>query len=179
MLDLSISGSNNEMVTIVESDQAFTLEARRFGHGVGMSQRGAQWMAGQYGMLFHEIMKFYYPGLVLMRVQAGDAVLPTVPQALAASPAPPATPTPRPTLMPVTTAEMPADAWLASVEHIDDDSSLNLRAEPNQASEILMRLYKHQQLIILETCENPEWVHVKTDAAQGYVMVSFLEKIGE
>ncbi len=179
MLDLSISGSNNEMVTIAESDQAFTLEARRFGHGVGMSQRGAQWMAGQYGMLFHEIMKFYYPGLVLMRVQAGDAVLPTVPQALAASPAPPATPTPRPTLMPVTTAEMPEDSWLASVEHIEDDSSLNLRAEPNQASEILMRLYKHQQLIVLETCENPEWVHVKTDAAEGYVMVSFLEKIGE
>ena len=178
-LKISISGSDNEMITLVENDNAFVLEARRYGHGVGMSQRGAQWMAGQYGKLFHEILKFYYPGLELMRVQAGDPVLPTAPEILAATPAPAATPTPRPTLMPVTTAGMPEGAWLASVENIEDDSSLNLRSEPSQASEILMRLYKHQQLIVLEACEDPAWVHVKTDAAEGYVMVSFLEKIGQ
>ena len=178
-LKLSISGADNELITLVENEDSFVLEARRYGHGVGMSQRGAQWMAGQYGKLFHEILKFYYPGMVLMRVQAGDPVLPTAPEILAATPAPPATPTPRPTLMPVTTAGMPEGAWLASVEHIEDDSSLNLRSEPSQASEILMRLYKHQQLIVLETCEDPAWVHVKTDAAEGYVMTSFLEKIGQ
>lgn len=60
------------------------------------------------------------------------------------------------------------------MEGIDDDSSLNLRAEPNTAAEILMRLYKHQQLIVLETCEDPAWVKVKTDVIEGYVMVSFL-----
>ena len=176
-LNLSIYGADNEMITLTETDTHFVLEARRYGHGVGMSQRGAQWMAGKYGKLFHEILAFYYPGMTLMRVQAGDPVLPTAQPELANSPAPPATPTPRPTLMPVTADQLPEGAYLASVEGIDDDSSLNLRAEPNTAAEILMRLYKHQQLIVLESCEDPAWVKVKTDVIEGYVMVSFLSPV--
>jgi hypothetical protein len=78
--------------------------------------------------------------------------------------------------MPVT-GTLPEGAWLASVEGIADDSSLNLRAEPNSAAEILMRLYKHQPLVVLEACEDPLWVHVRTDATEGYVMVSFLEAV--
>ena len=176
-LNLSISGTDNEMVSLVTRDDAFVLEARRYGHGVGMSQRGAQWMAGEYGKLFHEILAFYYPGMVLKRVSAGDPVLPTPPVSLAATPAPPATPTPRPTLMPVTTDGLPEGAWVAFVTNIEDNSSLNLRAEPSQASEILMRLYKNQRLIVLETCEDPAWAYVKTDVIEGYVMVSFLETV--
>ena len=176
-LNLSIYGADNEIITLTETDTHFVLEARRYGHGVGMSQRGAQWMAGKYGKLFHEILAFYYPGMTLMRVQAGDPVLPTAQPELANSPAPPATPTPRPTLMPVTADQLPEGAYLASVEGIDDDSSLNLRAEPNTAAEILMRLYKHQQLIVLETCEDPAWAKVKTDVIEGYVMVSFLSPV--
>ncbi len=178
-LGLSISGTDNEMLSITETDTHYLLEARRYGHGVGMSQRGAQWMAGKYSKLFHEIMAFYYPGLTLMRVQAGAPVLPTAPAVLAATPAPPATPTPRPTLMPVTTANLPEGAYVATVMHIDDDSSLNLRAEPTQSAEILRRLYKHQQLIVLETCEDPAWVRVRTDVMEGYVMVAYLEPLEE
>ena len=178
-LNLSISGTDNEMVTLVTRDDAFVLESRRYGHGVGMSQRGAQWMAGQYNKQFHEILAFYYPGMVLMRATAGDPVLPTPPEALAATPAPPATPTPRPPLMPVTTDDLPEGAWVAFVTNIEDNSSLNLREEPSQASEIRMRLYKNQRLIVLETCEDPAWAYVKTDAAEGYVMVSFLEAVTE
>ena len=176
-LNLSIYSADNEMITLTETDAHFVLEARRYGHGVGMSQRGAQWMAGKYGKLFHEILAFYYPGMTLMRVQAGDPVLPTAQPELANSPAPPATPAPRPTLMPVTADQLPEGAYLASVEGIDDDSSLNLRAEPNTAAEVIMRLYKHQQLIVLETCEDPAWAKVKTDVIEGYVMVSFLSPV--
>ncbi len=178
-LSLSISGSDNEMLTLTENDTHYVLEARRYGHGVGMSQRGAQWMAGQYGKQYHEILAFYYPGMKLMRVQSGEPVLPTAPMVLASTPAPPATPTPRPTLMPVTATELPEGAYLAAVTGIEDDSSLNLRAEPSMAGEVLRRLYKHQQLVVLEVCEDPAWVKVRTDVIEGYVMVSFLEKIGE
>lgn len=176
-LDLSIYGADNEMLTLTETDTHFVLEARRYGHGVGMSQRGAQWMALRYGKKFHEILAFYYPGMELMKVQSGDAVLPTAQPQLADSPAPPATPTPRPTLMPVTAQDLPEGAYLASVEGIEDNSSLNLREEPTTASTILMRLYKHQQLIVLETCEDPAWVKVRTDVIEGYVMVSFLSPV--
>lgn len=175
-LKLNIGSMNNELITVTETDGAFVLESRRYGHGVGMSQRGAQWMAGRYAMTFDQILAFYYPGMTLMVAPSGPQVLPTPAANLVNTPAPAATATPRPTLMPVT-EPLPEGAWLASVEGIEDDSSLNLRAEPSMASEILMRLYKHQRLAVLERCEDEAWVHVKTDAAEGYVMVSFLERI--
>ncbi|MBR4080246.1 MAG: SpoIID/LytB domain-containing protein [Clostridia bacterium] len=178
-LGLSISGTDNEMLSITETDTHYLLQARRYGHGVGMSQRGAQWMAGQYGKNYQEIMGFYYPGLQLMQVRSGAAVLPTAPLALAATPAPPATPTPRPTLMPVTTDDLPEGAYVAAVMGIADDSSLNLRQEPTQSAEILRRLYKYQKLIVLETCEDPAWVRVRTDVMEGYVMLSFLERVDD
>lgn len=174
---LSVYGADNEMLTIEETDTHFIIEARRYGHGVGMSQRGAQWMAGQYGKTYTEIMAFYYPGLTLSKVDAGTPVLPTTPADLAATLAPPATPTPRPTLMPVSTADMPEGAYLAAVTEIADDSSLNLRQEPSQGADVLRRLYKNQQLIVLESCEDPAWVKVKTDVIEGYVMVSFITPV--
>ncbi|MGN1369647.1 MAG: SpoIID/LytB domain-containing protein [Aristaeellaceae bacterium] len=177
VLLLSIYGADNEMLTITETDTHFILEARRYGHGVGMSQRGAQWMAGQYGKTFTEILSFYYPGMTLAKVQSGEAVLPTAPAELSATLAPPATPTPRPTLMPVSTADLPEGAYLAAVTEIADDSSLNLRQEPSQGAEILRRLYKHQQLIVLEACEDPAWVKVRTDVIEGYVMASFITPV--
>ena len=174
---LSVYGADNEMLTITENDTHFVLEARRYGHGVGMSQRGAQWMAGKYGKTYQEIMNFYYPGMTLAKVDAGTPVLPTAPADLAATLAPPATPTPRPTLMPVSAADLPEGAYLAAVTEIDDDSSLNLREEPSQGAAILRRLYKHQQLIVLETCEDPAWVKVRTDVIEGYVMLSFITPV--
>ena len=75
------------------------------------------------------------------------------------------------------TEDLPEGAWLAEVENIDDDSSLNLRAEPSPAAEILMRLFRHQKLIVLESAEVDGWVKVKTDATEGYVMLSFLQRI--
>ena len=178
-LGLSIYGADNEIITVTERQDRFELRAGRYGHGVGMSQRGAEWMAAQYGKTFQDILAFYYPGMVLKQAAAGTPALPTPDPKLAETPGPAATPTPRPTLMPVSETDLPEGAWLASVEGIEDDSSLNLRAEPSQAGEILMRLYKHQRLIVLEACEDPIWVHVRTDSVEGYVMVSFLEKIQE
>lgn len=171
---LSINGANNEIITLKETNQAFLLEARRFGHGVGMSQRGAQWMASQYGATYDQILGFYYPGMQLMQSPTATAPLPTLPPQLAYTPGPPATPTPRPTLMPTSTDHLAEGTWAGEVTGIADNSSLNLRAEPNLASPILMRLYKHQVLIVLETCEDPAWVKVKSDIIEGYVMSEYL-----
>ena len=60
------------------------------------------------------------------------------------------------------------------MENVAKDSSLNLRAKPSAGAEVIMRLYYHQQLVVLEQCDIPGWVHVKTDAAEGYVMESYL-----
>lgn len=45
----------------MDSSGYYKIYHVRFGHGVGMSQRGAQAM-GSAGMSYREILKFYYPG---------------------------------------------------------------------------------------------------------------------
>ena len=44
-------------------------------HGVGMSQRGAQRMAGVYGKTCEEILSFYYPGVEWVALEWEDAGL--------------------------------------------------------------------------------------------------------
>ncbi len=179
LLGLSVYGADNEIITVSEDEQGFTLTAGRYGHGVGMSQRGAQYQASKGKKKFKEILDFYYPGAKLKRYE-GEAPLPPTPDPLlGVTPGPIPTATPKPTLMPVTAEKLPEGAWLATVEHIDDDSTLNLREKPSAGSKVVRRLYKHQQLIVLEEAEVTGWLHVKTDVIEGYVMMSFLEKVEE
>lgn len=79
--------------------------------------------------------------------------------------------------MPATmTDDLPAGSYLAEITGIDEDSSVNLREEPNTSATVLRRLYLHQQLIVLLDCEEEGWAHVKTDVMEGYVMESFLQR---
>jgi hypothetical protein len=174
-LSLSINGDDNEMFTVVESADSFSIQSRRFGHGIGLSQRGAEWMAGHDAKTYIEILSFYYPGMDLLRYPDEVPSLPTVEPALLETAGPVPTLTPRPTLMPVTQT-LPYGAWYASVTGITDDSTLNLRATPDLSGQVVMRLYKNQRLIVLENCAQDGWVHVKTDATEGYVMEKFLTR---
>ena len=130
-------------------------------------------MAAEHGKTYQEIIAFYYPGLTLMRYEDQPAQMIQPEAALAATPGPAPTPTPRPTLMPMTLT--PGEGqWLATVTEIDDDSSLNLRKTPDLGGEILMRLYKGQQVLVLERCPQEGWVKVRTDVAEGYVVEEYL-----
>jgi len=173
-LGLSINQYENELWTVTETDSAFVVEARRFGHGVGMSQYGAQWMADQYSLLYTDILAFYYPGVTLMRYANTSVALPQVSAVFTREADPAPTATPRPTLMPMTEAAGDGQ-WYATVENIGDNSWLNLRAEPNLSADILMMLYKNQRLLVLEQMPQDGWVHVKTDVIEGYVMAEYLQ----
>ena len=173
-MGLSINVSQNELITVSDIGSAFLIESRRFGHGVGMSQRGAEQMARQYGMTYEQILAFYYPGMGLVSYDTGSAPLPTLNAELMATPAPTPSPTPRPTLMPVSTNQMPEGAYLAVVSNIDEDSTLNLREQPNTSAEIIRRLYKNQPLIVLSVSKDG-WAHVKTDVMEGYVRSEYLQ----
>lgn len=173
-MGLSINVSQNELITVSDIGSAFLIESRRFGHGVGMSQRGAEQMARQYGMTYEQILAFYYPGMGLVSYDTGSAPLPTLNAELMATPAPTPSPTPRPTLMPVSTTQMPEGAYLAIVSNIDEDSTLNLREQPNTSAEVIRRLYKNQPLIVLSVSKDG-WAHVKTDVMEGYVRSEYLQ----
>ena len=177
-MGLSINVYQNELVSVFDIGSAFMIESRRFGHGVGMSQRGAQQMAGKYGLSYQQILAFYYPGMDIMSFGAQKEPLPTIDIQLMATPAPTASPTPRPTLMPVTKSKLPKGAYIAVVSNIDDDSSLNLRESASLSSDVLRRLYKNQELVVLKA-RSDGWSHVKTDVIEGYVRSEYLQTAEE
>ena len=174
-LGLSINGSNNEILTVREENDRYVIESRRYGHGVGMSQRGAQWMAGQYGWTYDQILRFYYPGLALKKTDTQVTLPPAVSAAFLTTPGPAATPTPRPTLMPASD-QLKAGEWRVKVTQISANSSLNLRSAPSTASDVLRVLYYGQELLA-SPCDEEGWIKVRTDVTEGYVMEKFVEKI--
>lgn len=176
-LDISINGSNNEILTVEELENTFCIASRRYGHGVGMSQRGAQWMAGNYGWTYEQILSFYYPGITLKAVNTAASPQPPVSADYLTTPGPAATATPRPTLMP-TTQTLNEGEWRVKVTQIGVNSSLNMRAAPDTSSEILRVLYYGQELIAVERLADG-WIKVKTDVLEGYVMEKFVEIVQE
>ncbi len=172
-LDLSINGGRNELITVRETDSAFVIESRRFGHGVGMSQRGAQRMAGAYQWKYEQILRFYYPGMSLNAVQYTFTLPTRLSQSFLATPGPAATPTPRPTVMPVLSTPGPGE-YAVKVTNIGVNSYLNLRAEPSTQSDVIRQLYYGQVLIV--TAEEGDWIAVRTDNVNGYVMKEFVNQ---
>ena len=172
-LNLSINAGSNEIITVRETDSAFVVESRRYGHGVGMSQRGAQQMAGVHKWTYEQILRFYYPGMTLKTLTYSF----TLPSALSgrflATPGPAATPSPRPTPMPVLSTPGPGE-YQVTVSNIGVNSYLNLRSEPNTQATVIRQLYYGQPLIVTE--DLGEWLRVRTDDVTGYVMSSFVQK---
>lgn len=60
-LGMSINSGSNELWSVDETANGYTVYARRYGHGLGMSQRGAMYMA-QIGYTYDQILAFYYEG---------------------------------------------------------------------------------------------------------------------
>lgn len=172
-MGLSINVKQNELISVFDIGSAFMIESRRFGHGVGMSQRGAEQMARKHGMRYDDILKFYYPGMNVEFFDMQRNTLSIVNMDMMSTPAPTPSPTPRPTFMPVSKSAMPKKAYLAVVS-IAEDSSLNLRKDPSLSSDILRRLYNGQELIVLSKHEGG-WVKVKTDVIEGYVKKEFIQ----
>ena len=176
-MGLSINTTDNEIQKLYTIDTGFVIETRRYGHGAGMSQRGAEQMARAHGKTYEEILKFYYPGLTLQKLSYPQDSR-EVNAYMTEQPTPRPSPTPRPTLMPVSTDGLKTGWFVAEVTNIDDDSSLNLRKSPSLSADIRMRLYKYQRLIV-ESQTSDGWSKVHTDSVEGYVKTEFLQAIQE
>ncbi len=177
-LGLRVASSGNEIMTVEETDSTFRLTTGRFGHGVGLSQRGAQWMASEGGKTFTQIIGFYFPGSEILRYTGEVPALARADDILARAPEEiiPAA-SARPELLPVTETGLQPGEYVVSVENIADGSSLNLRSDASPAASVIMRLYKHQHLIVTDDMDVPGWAKVKTDTVDGYVMTSYIKKV--
>jgi stage II sporulation protein D len=55
-------------VARIHDDGVYEVEGHGFGHGVGMSQYGAQYRAAEYNQTVDQILKFYYSGIEIIRL---------------------------------------------------------------------------------------------------------------
>ena len=77
-LSMSLNTTKNELIEVEETELTFRLTARRYGHGIGMSQRGAQQMASE-DMSYEQILDFYYPGTSRVQISfTRDRLLPAL-----------------------------------------------------------------------------------------------------
>lgn len=173
-LNLSINRNENEVVSIIEKEDDFLVQFRRYGHGVGLSQRGAEQMAGASGWDYRQILMFYFQGTEIAKVAAQEEMLPMLSLDFSTTPGPVPTATPRPTLMPQT-AQAKDNEYKVFVTGISASSSLNLRAQPDFLGEILSRLYYGQELLVVKELSDG-WLEVKTDVMAGYIRSEFVSK---
>lgn len=169
-LALGLETSDYEIATAVQEDGGFAIEYRRFGHGVGMSQRGAQWMAGEYKMDYLEILSFYYPGMALEQIEWNSPALPAfdaLPAAVAAEQM----------LIPPAEAELPAlddGEYYARVLLTDSKSRLNVRSAPSTDSTVVAKLDSGYRLIVVELLQD-NWAKVRTASFSGYVKTDYIQ----
>ena len=175
-LNIAINTSTYDLIEVREEDDGFILTNRRYGHGVGLSQRGAQQMAGKHQMDYLSILRFYYPGLDLAQVQwIEKEVTPAdaLPESLGyAAPRPTPVPPPKP-LPPLSEGEYYAVVIVEGV-----DSTLNVREEPSIGARILGVLRNNTRMIVEEETEDG-WAKMKTMEIEGYVSMSFIVREGE
>ncbi|NMD39017.1 MAG: SH3 domain-containing protein, partial [Christensenellaceae bacterium] len=179
---LALGGGGNYLISIEENKNEFIIMSRRYGHGIGMSQRGAEQMAKE-GLSYNNILSFYYPGIKLFDYLKKETnleleSLTTKDPFLQYSPEPLPSPTPLPTPMPLL-INVPDEVQVLLVDNIEKDSFLNLREQPGTGFGVVLRLYYGQELLLVESLDNG-WLHVILNGSdvntiiEGYVMEEFV-----
>ena len=171
-LGMKISNIDCELATVRtqqgEECNEFVVELRRYGHGVGMSQRGAQWMAGEYGKTCEEILSFYYPGLTFETEVFADetpGALERLPKGVAAGS----------TGSAIVQEELPAlkeGERYATVTLATAWSTLNVRAAASTEAKILSELADGWRVIVVSEADG--WAQIRTAREEGYVSSQYL-----
>ena len=74
-LSMSINGGQNELWSVETTAEGFRITVGRWGHGIGMSQRGAQQMA-RMEYTYDQILGFYYEGCERVQYTFTHTILP-------------------------------------------------------------------------------------------------------
>ena len=158
-LGMSIQTSKNELWSIVSSASAFTLQARRFGHGIGMSQRGAMYMA-KLGYTYDEILGFYYVGCkrvqhsftnTILAAGSGDT------QTVVESPA---------------DMEEESSACKGTVKLVSASSSIAIRASKSTTGAIIGTAGNGAIMSVLAS--DGTWCYVRYGSIEGYLPANAL-----
>ena len=152
-LAMSINGDNNEIWSVTETASEFVIRSRRFGHGTGLSQRGAMKM-GELGYTYDEILAFYFEGCTIK----GQTFVKSVYSAISSSSAEVTT-----QVSPVSLAEVSSAYGIVSLPQMDAEAALRMAA--SAGADVIMGI--------------PHGAVVRVHAAKdGYYLVSFGEAAG-
>ncbi|HZK33747.1 MAG TPA: SH3 domain-containing protein [Bacillota bacterium] len=190
------------LVSLEDTGDAFVLNGGGFGHGVGMSQYGAQQMARE-GLNSTQILDFYYPGTKLTLMYSKDSddgsdrgdddrpeptKAPTPEPTKAPTPEPTKAPTPKPTKAPTpkpTKAPTPKPTKAPTPESptpspakgtVKVPTALNLRTGAGTNYPIILQLKNNTSVEILG--ESGKWFRVKVNNYTGYVHKDYVEMNG-
>ncbi len=179
---LALGGGGNYLISVEENKNNFVITSKRYGHGIGMSQRGAEQMANE-GLKYTDILNFYYPGIKLHDYTKKDNKIVIEPIStkdpfLQYTPEPLPSPTPLPSPIPLL-IDVPKEVEVLVVDNIEKDSFLNLREQAGTGFGVVLKLYYGQELLLVEKVEEG-WLHVILNGSdtntiiEGYVMEEFI-----
>ncbi|MCR4886193.1 MAG: SpoIID/LytB domain-containing protein [Clostridiales bacterium] len=163
-LGMSINSGKNELWSVSPAVGGFTVNARRYGHGLGMSQRGAMQMA-KMGYSCAQILGFYFAGCTQVQYSLTRSILSPVvsgqesrEQVTAETPAPIET-------------DAPAQGEILARVNTQK-GSLNLRVSPSSSARVLRTIPQYEVISVLE--KGDSWCKSVYGGTEGYVMTAFL-----
>ena len=160
-LSMNLTSGSNELWSVTQENGRFIVTARRFGHGIGMSQRGAMYM-GQLGYTYDQILGFYYEGCTRVAYTLTRSIL---------SPAVPGQKSQEQVITEQPVVLEPSSTGLrARVTTLS--GSLNLRETPSADARVLRTIPQNETLPILE--KGASWCKTRYGGDTGYVMTQFL-----
>ena len=127
--------------------EGYNLIQRRYGHGLGLSQRGAQTMAKE-GFTYDEIILFYYPNTELWNLAGGSQTEPTE------DPGP--TPTP---------------SYNATV---NCNTYLNVRLGPGTSYAVIGQLYPEDRVIVITPYAASAWHKIFFNETYAYAHKDYI-----
>ncbi|MCH5287715.1 MAG: SH3 domain-containing protein [Christensenellaceae bacterium] len=164
-LGMSINASQNELWSVEKSGSNFVIKAARFGHGVGMSQRGAMQM-GSLGYTYDQILGFYYENsqrvqytfthTILSAIGTGDQT--------------------------ITDTDTPADitppaGGYATVRLVGLQDQLAVRYTANASGAVLTTVANGGMVSVL--AKGDAWTLVRLGRVVGYVPTAYLQFSGD
>ena len=165
-LGMSINASKNELWSVAQTGASFVLYARRYGHGVGMSQRGAMQM-GSLGYTYDQILGFYYEGCRRVQYTFTHTILSSLDSGGSDT---------------ITTTEAPAEITPSSgvtaiVKLVGVSDKLAVRAAASNTGAILTSVVNGGLVNVVARMD--DWTMIRLGSLVGYVPTSALKFNGD
>lgn len=157
-LSLSINGGKNELWSVEDVDGGFRITVGRWGHGIGLSQRGAQQMA-KMGYTYDQVLGFYYEGCERVQYTFTHSILPASGSSDIVTSEPPAEITPEGTNQ--ATVKLPGLTDVGPLRYTASESGKTLTGVPNGS-------------VVTVLNKGSEWTLVRYGEINGYMPTGWL-----